>query len=146
MTAEKQAIRKSIYDTLTVVRRENLAAAEALTDAVRLTDYAHLTRETEVGRIWTTALQTALNEHEAVIIPAAKTLASDPKIAADIVAIAELNTMANTAVIQSALPGMNNYWTPIATFCNGMLNGDVTMDNYKDQVDLLNQQLNASSL
>ena len=74
MTAEKQAIRKSIYDTLTVVRRENLAAAEALTDAVRLTDYAHLTRETEVGRIWTTALQTALNEHEAVIIPAAETV------------------------------------------------------------------------
>ena len=80
------------------------------------------------------------------IIPAAKTLAADPKIAADIIAIAELNTMSNTAVIQSALSGMNNYWNPIATFCNGMLNGDVTMDNYKDQVDLLNQQLNATSL
>ena len=80
------------------------------------------------------------------VIPAAKTLATDPTIAADIVAIAELNTMANTAVIQSALPGMNNYWNPIATFCNGMLNGDVTMDNYMDQVDLLNSQLNAESL
>lgn len=80
------------------------------------------------------------------IIPAAKTLAEDPTIAADVVAVAELNTMANTAVIQSALSGMNNYWTPMSTFCNGCLNGDINMDNYKDQVDLLMQQLNAESL
>ncbi len=71
MTAEKKAIRQSIYDTLTAMRADNLAAAEALTDSVSLTAYAHLTRETDIGRIWTEALQTALDEHEAVIIPAA---------------------------------------------------------------------------
>ena len=69
MTAEKKAIRQSIYDTLTAMRAENLAAAEALTDTVSLTAYAHLTRETEIGRIWTEALQTALDEHACVIIP-----------------------------------------------------------------------------
>ena len=52
------------------MRAVNLAAAEALTDTVSLTAYAHLTRETEIGRIWTEALQTALDEHEHIIIPA----------------------------------------------------------------------------
>ena len=70
MTAEKQAVRKSIYNTLTAMKAENTAAMQTLRDSISLTDYAHLVRVTEHGCIWTAALQTALDEHEIVVIPA----------------------------------------------------------------------------
>ena len=70
MTAEKQAVRKSIYNTLTAMKAENTAAMQTLHDSISLTDYAHLVRVTEHGCIWTAALQTALDEHEIVVIPA----------------------------------------------------------------------------
>ncbi len=70
MTAEKQAVRKSIYNTLTAMKSENTAAMQTLRDSVSLTDYAHLVHVTAHGCVWTAALQTALDEHEIVVIPA----------------------------------------------------------------------------
>ena len=69
MITEKQAVRQSIYDTLTAMKAENAAAVLALHDSVSLTEYAHLTHGTEHGKIWTAALQAALDAHEIVIIP-----------------------------------------------------------------------------
>lgn len=69
MNAEKQAVRQTIYRTLTTMKAENAADMQTLHDSVRLTEYAHLTRQTPIGCIWTEALQTALDEHEIVVIP-----------------------------------------------------------------------------
>ena len=66
-------IKKSIYTSLETMRTENMAAIETLTDSVSLTEYAHLTRTAASGIIWTEAFQTALQEHQCVIIPPADT-------------------------------------------------------------------------
>ncbi len=70
----KTEIKRRIEASLLQMREENLAAIERLTDAVSLDVYAHLTRESEHGTIWTDALQTALRDHERVIIPPSDTV------------------------------------------------------------------------
>ena len=80
------------------------------------------------------------------VIPAAKALAENEKIKTDPVAIAEMETMDQCAVIQSALPEMGNYWTPVETFGKGCVNGDINMDNYQDMVDQMMEQLNSAGL
>lgn len=80
------------------------------------------------------------------IIPASITLLENETIQADAVAVAEINTMSNCAIIQSALPEMNNWWTPMETFGKGVISGDVNMDNYEEKVDQLQEQLNAAGL
>ena len=80
------------------------------------------------------------------VIPAHKELAADPAILANPVAVAEIETMNNNAVVQSALPQMGNYWTPVATFSQNVYAGDITMDNYKQAVDKLMGDLNKESL
>ena len=62
-------------------------------------------------------------------IPVATALAEDPTIAADPVASAILNTIANTSVLQPTLQEMGNWWTPIETLGNNIVNGAVTKDN-----------------
>jgi len=57
-----------IREKLARMAAENQALIAQLTDRVSLTTYAHLVRE---GNVWTDALQTALNEHEYILIPAA---------------------------------------------------------------------------
>jgi len=80
------------------------------------------------------------------VIPAAKSLLNNETIQKDPVAVAEINTMANCTVIQSALPEMGNYWTPVETFGKNCAAGDITLDNYKQAVDKMMEQLNAESL
>ncbi len=70
MNTQKNAIRNQIYTTLTAMKQDNLAAVGALQDTVSLSAYAHLTKSTDSGRVWTKALQTALDEHEVVVIDA----------------------------------------------------------------------------
>lgn len=75
-------------------------------------------------------------------IPVASALAENPAIASDAVAVAILNTIANTSVLQPSLPEMNNWWSPIETLGNNILNGNVTAENGADTLvktlDLIN--------
>ena len=64
MKTKKQAIYKSLLS----MRQSVLSKADCLSDTVRLSSYRKLTRQTEEGTVWTQALQTALREHERVII------------------------------------------------------------------------------
>ena len=80
------------------------------------------------------------------VIPAHKGLAENEAIKNDPVAVAEINTIASASVVQSALPEMGNYWTPVETFSKNVVAGDINMDNYKEQVDLMMEQLNGSGL
>ncbi|MBQ8497781.1 MAG: hypothetical protein IJ489_10065 [Clostridia bacterium] len=63
-TQIKQTIYEKLYQMKTCVERE----IETLRDSVLLSQYRYLTKETSEGTVWTDALQTALREHERVII------------------------------------------------------------------------------
>lgn len=56
----------------------------------------------------------------------------------DIAAKAQADTMANTALLQSGLSGMNDWWTPAETFGKALINKEITKDNavakYQDWV------------
>ena len=80
------------------------------------------------------------------VIPAHKNLKNNEKIAADPVAIAEIDTIAKASVIQSALPEMGNYWSPVETIGKNIIAGDVDMSNYQKAVDDMNNLLNSDGL
>ena len=56
----------------------------------------------------------------------------------DVAAKAQADTMANTALLQSGLSGMNDWWTPAETFGKALVNKEITKDNaaakYQDWV------------
>ena len=80
------------------------------------------------------------------IIPAATALANDEAVKSNIVAVAEANTMANTAVGQPVIPEMGNYWTPAGTMGGAIANKDVTLDNAAEQTELFQDSLNNTGL
>lgn len=67
-------------------------------------------------------------------IPVATALAEDPAVASDIVAVAILNTIANTSVLQPTLPEMGNWWTPMETLGRNIVSGAVTAENGADSL------------
>lgn len=79
-------------------------------------------------------------------IPVATSLATNPTIASDDVAVAILNTIANTSVLQPTLQEMGNWWSPIETLGNNILNGEVTADNAADMLAKTLDTINNSGL
>ena len=69
------------------------------------------------------------------VIPAHKDLRYHPLIAADPVAVAEMDTITYASVLQPSLEEMNYYWGPLGNFCNKLCKGDITFDNYEIVVD-----------
>ena len=67
-------------------------------------------------------------------IPVATALAEDPTVAADIVAVAILDTIANTSVLQPTLPEMGNWWVPMETLGRNIVSGEVTAENGADSL------------
>ncbi len=65
----RENIKKEILEKTLAAKRRNEKAIACLHDRVLLTDYCCLTTESEHGTVWTKALQTALDEHEIVVIP-----------------------------------------------------------------------------
>ena len=58
-----------IIDRVNIMAQAVRAAQAQLKDRVSLDAFVHLVRESDEGYIWTEALQTALREHEIVVIP-----------------------------------------------------------------------------
>ena len=61
--------KNEIYTSLEKMKSENLALSATLTDKANITEYSCLVND----GIWTKAFQTALNEHEYIIIPKSDT-------------------------------------------------------------------------
>ena len=80
------------------------------------------------------------------IIPAAAKLAENATIAADPVALGSVLTMNNTAIGQPTIPEMGNWWTPAETFGKALNNGQITVENVKEQVKLFQDALNGTGL
>ena len=72
------------------------------------------------------------------IIPSDKTLASDPTISVDPVAIAQMDTVRNASILQPTVPAMGDYWTPAEDFAKALLSGDVTADNAAEKTEAWN--------
>lgn len=69
--SEKNNIKQRIVRTTLEAKKRNESAIGRLTDSVSLSEYRALAKRGQHGLVWTEALQTALNEHEIVIIPSA---------------------------------------------------------------------------
>ena len=80
------------------------------------------------------------------ITPAVTALAENEGVQASMIASAQNATMANTSVAQPSIPEMNSYWSPIQTFGENIVNGNVTADNIQEQVDAMMESLNNSGL
>lgn len=65
-----QNVKQRICERLEQMKKENLASAARLGGDVSLQDYAGLVFEKSGKKIWTKALQTAVDRHEKVVIPA----------------------------------------------------------------------------
>ena len=80
------------------------------------------------------------------VTPAHKELANHPSIMASEVAVAEMAVMEYCSVVQPHISEMSSFWSPMGTFGGAVVNGDITLDNYKDQVDLLYGEMNWGGL
>lgn len=87
--------------------------------------------------------QKARYEHRGVI-PAATELANDPILSRNELLKAEIETVSKAAVVQPAIPEMNNYWGPMTDFCDRIANGDINSDNCTQYVDQLMSSLNSN--
>ena len=76
------------------------------------------------------------------ITPAVTALGENADVAASIVAAAESATMAYASVAQPTIAEMNPVWGPVGTFGSNLADGMVTVENLKDMVDALYNQLN----
>lgn len=63
------------------------------------------------------------------VIPSDVGLASDPDIEKDAVAQAQMDTIADTSVVQPSIAEMSNFWAPCENFGNSIYNNEVTHDN-----------------
>jgi hypothetical protein len=62
-------IKEKIYSSLAAMEAENKNKISSLRKRALLTDYEHLARESNCGKVWTDALRAALSENEIVEIP-----------------------------------------------------------------------------
>jgi len=77
------------------------------------------------------------------IVPSDKSLSNSATIAADPVAVAQMNTVANASTLQPTVPKMGNFWDPTAAFGKALLSGDVTAANAADKTAAWNTALNS---
>lgn len=80
------------------------------------------------------------------IIPSSVSLAKDEVIAADIVATAQNNTVANTAIVQPSIPEMSSYWGPAETMGKAIMTGEVTLENAAEKTKQFLASLNNQGL
>ena len=66
-------LRPEIRASLSVMEEKRNKETESLSDSCLLTDYQNLTAVSSQGLCWTEALEKALEEHSAVVIPASDT-------------------------------------------------------------------------
>lgn len=80
------------------------------------------------------------------VIPCAVSLLEDEVIKNDAVAVAQANTVANTAILQPSIPEMTAYWDPAQHMGEAIVNGEVTADNAAEKTDLFVESLNNAGL
>lgn len=69
------------------------------------------------------------------VIPSDVQVAESPEVKNDIIVQAQINTIANTSVVQPAIAEMNNFWVPCENFGKAIYNGEVTHENAAEQTE-----------
>ncbi|MFD0705224.1 extracellular solute-binding protein [Alloscardovia venturai] len=77
------------------------------------------------------------------VVPADKELKS--LIADNPAAVAQMNTIANTSILQSTLPEMTNFWDPAKNFGTALMNGGITEANAQAKTEAWIAQANKAS-
>ena len=80
------------------------------------------------------------------VIPCNTELLSTADIKADVLVNAQNNTFEKTSVIQPFVSGMNNFWTPAASFGKSIINGEITLDNAADKTEAFNKAINTAGV
>lgn len=80
------------------------------------------------------------------VIPCAVSLLEDEAIKSDAVAVAQANTVSNTAILQPSIPEMGAYWDPAQHMGEAIVNGEVTAANAAEKTDLFMESLNSAGL
>ena len=80
------------------------------------------------------------------IVPAATELQSMEALQNSICAQAIMDTMNGKSAFQPKIPEMDAVWGPVGTFGANIKDGMITMDNYKEAVDDLQNQLSGGGL
>ncbi|MDR2373066.1 MAG: extracellular solute-binding protein [Bifidobacteriaceae bacterium] len=76
------------------------------------------------------------------IIPTDQSLTSSSEVGADLVAIAQIDTVANTSALQPGLPTMSNFWDPTENFGKALVSKEVTAANAAKLTEAWNKSLN----
>ena len=76
------------------------------------------------------------------VVPSHKNLAVNEKVLADDLAAVQIAVMNSCVVVQPVLHQMSMFWVPMSDFGKMIAEGDVTVNNYKEQVDALNTLIN----
>jgi arabinogalactan oligomer/maltooligosaccharide transport system substrate-binding protein len=64
----------------------------------------------------------------------------------DALAKAQMDTMANTSVVQPLQDGMGQYWTPAQSMGEEIVKGTVTHDNAAEKTEAMNKSMNESAV
>ena len=80
------------------------------------------------------------------IVPCSVALMSDEAIKADVVAMAQGNTVMNTSIVQPSIPEMGAYWAPAEAMGKALVNGEITAENAAEKTEAFNASLNNAGL
>ena len=80
------------------------------------------------------------------ITPAATACAENEAVKANYVVVTEALEMATATVAQPTIAQMGGYWDPVKSFGDGILNGDVTVDNVGEKLAATMELLNSNGL
>lgn len=75
------------------------------------------------------------------VIPSDQTLADDPAIKDDEVALALIDTVENASILQPTFTEMTLFWEPTENFGTALVNGDITAANAEEKTDALQSAL-----
>jgi arabinogalactan oligomer/maltooligosaccharide transport system substrate-binding protein len=64
----------------------------------------------------------------------------------DALAKAQMDTMANTSIVQPLQVGMSAFWTPAESMGKELVSGTVTHDNAADKTEAMNKSMNESAV
>ena len=137
----------AVLPTATIGGKQVQLRAFAGSKAIGVNRHTQYTKAATELAVFLASEESQLTRYEMRnIIPAIKSLASNPTIAANMVAVAEMGVMNDCSVMQPVIGAMQKYWDFMGPFGGNIVGGTITNENLKDSVDLLVENLNGETL
>ena len=137
----------AVLPTATIGGKQVQLRAFAGSKAIGVNRHTQYTKAATELAVFLASEESQLTRYEMRnIIPAIKSLASNPTIAANMVAVAEMGVMNDCSVMQPVIGAMQKYWDFMGPFGGNIVGGTITNENLQDSVDLLVENLNGETL